>query len=55
MKIKLHQLAVLMILFGVAWAGVMPCERIYEYASDEELKLDLLDNGRSLEGPEVSK
>ena len=35
-------------------SGIITCERVYDYGSDEELKVDLLESGRRLEGPEVS-
>jgi len=53
LRLSLEVVVFVLLVVGVVWAGVMPCERIYEYASDDELKLDLLDNERSLEGPEV--
>jgi hypothetical protein len=45
----------LMVLLALVGAGIIPCSAIYEYATDEELKVELLHNDKSLEGPEVSK
>ena len=42
----------LLILTGTGWGRIMPCYRVYDYATDDELSVDLL-NGLWLEGPMV--
>lgn len=42
----------LLILSGTGWGRIMPCTRVYDYATDDELSVDLL-NGLWLEGPMV--
>ena len=46
-------LFLLLILTGRgSWGRIMPCYRVYDYATDDELSMDLL-NGLWLEGPMV--
>jgi hypothetical protein len=42
----------LLILTGTGWGRIMPCYRVYDYVTDDELSVDLL-NGLWLEGPMV--
>ena len=50
----LSVLVICSFLLGSVVPGIIPCASVYDYGTDEELKMELLENGKWLEGPEVS-